>query len=468
MTINYNALGNITSKTVGSKTFTIGYDSTHKHAVDYVTYGGTTYDYIYDANGNMTQGYDFTNTSSITKRTITWNADNMPNTITYGSSATTTLLYDGTGTRAKKTVGSTTTYYIGDHYEIKGGVAYKYIFAGNLRVAQIAGSTVSYFHKDHLGSSTVMTNSSGTQIESTNYEPFGGMRAHSGTTTSGYKFTDQELDAENGLYNYDARLYDPIMGRFITPDTIVPDPYNPQSLNRYAYCLNNPLRYTDPSGHVTYDDDGYPIPGTEDEPDPNAITLYEVGVTAQGPSVFAGSSFVDLYQDWLNPLGSMLGGMFVSNAYAGVTGINGTNNQAGNNNTGNYNAQAAVNFLKEKWNNTTSQHRCAKAVRQALNVGGIATPNNPVYAKDYKGYLTEVGFKSIALKDYKPQLGDVAVFPGIKGNQYGHIEMYDGTGWRSDYVQPPGPKDSTYGSGFFANQNWAGTSFAIFRYKEDE
>jgi RHS repeat-associated protein len=62
-------------------------------------------------------------------------------------------------------------------------------------------------------------------------------------------YTDQELDAENGLYNYGARLYDPFIGRFISPDTIVQAPYNPQSLNRYSYCLNNPLRYTDPSGH---------------------------------------------------------------------------------------------------------------------------------------------------------------------------------------------------------------------------
>lgn len=62
-------------------------------------------------------------------------------------------------------------------------------------------------------------------------------------------FTDQELDSETGLYNYDARLYDPSIGMFISPDGIVPDMYNPQSLNRYAYCLNNPLKYIDPSGH---------------------------------------------------------------------------------------------------------------------------------------------------------------------------------------------------------------------------
>ena len=62
-------------------------------------------------------------------------------------------------------------------------------------------------------------------------------------------YTDQELDGENGLYNYNARLYDPFIGRFISADTIVPQPFNPQSLNRYSYCLNNPLIYVDPSGH---------------------------------------------------------------------------------------------------------------------------------------------------------------------------------------------------------------------------
>ena len=66
-------------------------------------------------------------------------------------------------------------------------------------------------------------------------------------------YTDQELDSETGLYNYDARLYDPLIGRFISPDSIVPDLYDPQSLNRYSYCRNNPLRYTDPTGHYNND-----------------------------------------------------------------------------------------------------------------------------------------------------------------------------------------------------------------------
>jgi hypothetical protein len=83
-----------------------------------------------------------------------------------------------------------------------------------------------------------------------------------------------------------ARLYDPVIGRFITPDTIIPEPYNPQSLNRYAYCLNNPLIYTDPTGHQ--DEDEY--------------TLDEITVTAPRMDPFANfpiyiPSNADIYVD---------------------------------------------------------------------------------------------------------------------------------------------------------------------------
>ena len=256
MQVTYNAIGNITQKTVGPNTFYMGYDSSHKHAVDYVTYNSTNYDYTYDANGNMTQGYDFSNLANIQVRTITYNVDNMPTSIYHGSGTTSALLYDGSGARAKKTVSggsSSTTYYIGNHFEVKDGTAVKYVFAGNLRVAQIEGSALSYFHKDHLGSSTVMNDDTGSLVESTNYEPFGGQRAHTGIDTSTYKFTDQEFDGESGLYNYDARMYDPVIGRFLSPDSIIPDIYNPQALNRYSYCYNNPLIYIDPTGHFAWD-----------------------------------------------------------------------------------------------------------------------------------------------------------------------------------------------------------------------
>jgi RHS repeat-associated protein len=100
-----------------------------------------------------------------------------------------------------------------------------------------------------------MTDADGDIIESSQYMPFGAMRDHSGPEVSSYKFTDQEFDAETGLYNYNARLYDPLIGRFISPDSMVQAPYDPQTLNRYSYARNNPLIYTDPSGHIFLIDD---------------------------------------------------------------------------------------------------------------------------------------------------------------------------------------------------------------------
>jgi RHS repeat-associated protein len=92
-----------------------------------------------------------------------------------------------------------------------------------------------------------MTDASGTQIDTTmKYLPFGGTL--SGSVPTDKLFTGQRLDS-TGLYYYGARYYDPTIRRFISPDTIVPYPFNPQSFNRYSYCSNNPLKYIDPSGH---------------------------------------------------------------------------------------------------------------------------------------------------------------------------------------------------------------------------
>ena len=99
-------------------------------------------------------------------------------------------------------------------------------------------------------SATVIATSSGSKIAELRYHPWGGTRFSSGTTPTARRYTGQIEDAAIGLYFYNARYYDPALGRFIQADTIIPDPANPQSLNRYAYVLNNPLRYTDPSGHA--------------------------------------------------------------------------------------------------------------------------------------------------------------------------------------------------------------------------
>jgi RHS repeat-associated protein len=69
-----------------------------------------------------------------------------------------------------------------------------------------------------------------------------------GTTPTDYRFTDQQEIATIGLYNYGARFYDPSLGRFVSPDTIIPLHQGSQAWDRYAYVNNNPIRYKDPTG----------------------------------------------------------------------------------------------------------------------------------------------------------------------------------------------------------------------------
>ena len=233
----------------------------------------------------MTSGPDFTDPSQIASRTITYNADNMPVQIEHAGTVITDFIYDGNGVRAKKAVqGGGTTYYVNNNFEVINGEPVGYIFAGNLRIAKVTASGRNYFHKDHLDSSTVMTDETGIQVEVSEYMPFGHMRDHIGTEISNYKFTDQELDKSTNLYNYDARLYDPVIGRFISADSMVPDPFDPQSLNRYSYCLNNPLIYIDPNGHyqINYN---FSAPGIQMSNDFVSSPSFDLSPTLGGFSV---------------------------------------------------------------------------------------------------------------------------------------------------------------------------------------
>jgi RHS repeat-associated protein len=103
---------------------------------------------------------------------------------------------------------------------------------------------------DHLGSSRVVTNATGTVCYEADFYPYGGERAVTTTCAQNYKFTGKERDAETGNDNFGARYYPNNLGRFLTPDPLMASgrASNPQSWNRYAYTLNNPLRFIDPNG----------------------------------------------------------------------------------------------------------------------------------------------------------------------------------------------------------------------------
>ena len=85
-------------------------------------------------------------------------------------------------------------------------------------------------------------------------------------TTPQFSFTGQRFERSVGTYNYGASWYDPAIGRFLQADSMVPDPVDPQSLNRYAYTRNNPVSRLDPSAHSDFNWNLWDE-GSSDEPD---------------------------------------------------------------------------------------------------------------------------------------------------------------------------------------------------------
>ena len=163
--------------------------------------------------------------------------------------ATAAFVYDGDGNRVKTTFGATATVYVGNIYELTNGVAKKYYYAGDRRIALRDNGTLHYLFPDHLSSTNVSVRADNSATVVQRYHPWGAVRpGPTNALPTGYTYTGQ-LDSGSGLMYYRTRHYDPSLGRFVQPDTIVPEPGNPQALNRYSYVLNNPLKYTDPTGH---------------------------------------------------------------------------------------------------------------------------------------------------------------------------------------------------------------------------
>jgi RHS repeat-associated protein len=224
----------------------MGYGPSNADGGNY-TYGGKPHavtqkaavSYTYDANGNMISGNG---------KTYVYNYDNMLIAESGGSSYSYFDL-----TRVKKVEnGVTTRYFFPEYQEEDNGVTVNQIkyYAGIARRSTDEG--LVYFHKDHLGSTVRLTDINGDVVKTIGYRPYGDIAYETGTASLKYKFTGQEYDAGSGLYYYNARYYDPKLTRFTTADPLIPDS-NPQSLNRYTYCLNNPVKYIDPTGNDFYD-----------------------------------------------------------------------------------------------------------------------------------------------------------------------------------------------------------------------
>ena len=198
-------------------------------------------EYTYDANGNLTKDLN----KGITD--IQYNCLNLPSAVTFSDGSTITYVYaaDGTKLRTVHKIGgaTTTTDYCGNVVYENG--------AQKLLITEEGYITLSdnkyyYYLKDHQGNNRVVINQSGAVEETNHYYLFGGVFASS-TSTQPYKYNGKEYDTKKGLnwYDYGARHYDAVLGRFMTVDPLA-EKYYSESL--YTYCYSNPINCIDPNG----------------------------------------------------------------------------------------------------------------------------------------------------------------------------------------------------------------------------
>ncbi|MDF0584146.1 RHS repeat-associated core domain-containing protein [Bradyrhizobium yuanmingense] len=259
-TFTYSAIGNMLSKSdVGTYNYPAA-GQPRPHAVSSITNGLISTTFTYDLNGNQTSGLN---------RTIAWTSYNKPASITQGT-RTISFVDDTEHQRFKQVTPEGTTLYIagfGVLAEVTnpGTASQKwtdYLAVGNakvgMRTLQTASETLTtrYFHVDHLGSISVITDENAMVVERLSYDAWGKRRNPNGTddTTGSITsqatrgFTGEEQLSIGGLVHLNGRVYDPLLARFTSADPTVTDPMNMQGWNRYSYVGNDPLAFTDPNG----------------------------------------------------------------------------------------------------------------------------------------------------------------------------------------------------------------------------
>ncbi|WP_311951007.1 DUF6443 domain-containing protein [Mucilaginibacter terrae] len=250
-TLGYDVMGNIQTLSrnpMGTNTY--GYSGNQLTSIS----GFVNGTFVYDMNGNQTQD----NTKGIN---ITYNQLNLPQLISKPSTGETmTNQWLATGIKTRKVVGGITRDYIGGIEYNNGSIEFIQTEEGRALPNGSGGYTYDYMLRDHLGNTRVLLKHDGTVLETSDYYPFGLQVQRSGTTIPSpenrYKYNGKELQTEMGLgqYDYGARFYDPVIGRWTSVDPL-------GELGRrwspYNYGMNNPIKYLDPDGMWTETANGY-------------------------------------------------------------------------------------------------------------------------------------------------------------------------------------------------------------------
>ena len=360
----YNDYGNITYRSsIGRYNYNA---TTRPHAVSSITEASATAPieyrqgqaFQYDANGNLL---------SAGGRTYAWTSFNKPRLISLGAESS-SFDYDASRERVFELQNrvlngaqQVTEIFTAGGYERRinadGSTEDRvYVTAGGLPVALLtragvetatpdggAGATIRYLHTDHQGSVEAVSgfiDGVFRIVDRMSYDPYGARRLPNGTADTSHSEEKRAHPADRGytghhqldhlqLIHMNGRVYDPYLGRFISADPFIQDPYSSQSLNRYSYVWNNPVNGTDPSGYFLK---GLYRGGKNFLQD-NRRLIYSVAITAAGgwvvaplagASLVAGSAYVGFTAGLVGSGGDLkaaaIGGI-TAGAFAGVGNV---------------------------------------------------------------------------------------------------------------------------------------------------
>ena len=254
----YDKAGNRETETIrqGANTIlnTYSYNQQNRLLQVTVRQNGTltdTTEYTYDSNGNQ-----LATTVNGTVKII--NSYDLRNQLvrTFTSAATVENRYNGEGYRVEKKVNGAITRYLYEYDKVvleidgAGQQTGRNVYGTNLLMRTADGTSYYYMYNGHADV-TALLRPDGTIAATYYYDAFGNITDTTGSASNSITYAGYQYDKETGLYYLNARMYDPETARFVQEDTYRGELNDPLSLNLYTYCSNEPLMYTDPTGHIS-------------------------------------------------------------------------------------------------------------------------------------------------------------------------------------------------------------------------
>lgn len=423
------------------------------------------------------------------------------------------------------------SYFMNYEKKEEYGELDKHVFYldGSVLIKQGNSYNLYYTLNDYDGSIQALVNESGSVIERYAYDPWGkrlnpdnwSLADNRTSFIQDRGFTGHEHIDMFGVINMNARLYDPFVGAFLQPDPYMQDITNPVNFNRFTYCLNNPTKYTDPTGEkwewkylnpmfwfstgmeyiniktkrIRTEMVGAGVPdftigglGVNS----SGQTYYTIGKS--GPIYSSNFNYVQHVENKINDVRLIYGNLnnsMPSNTArydVGATGYTSSVNGpmfseniggAAANGGGAYSIDNAVNWLNANAYAPDGPYKygkgeCATYIRWSLEAGfGLnkdalkgktvdQTGKAKGAAKTMGPYLENMGFGAVNTDSFLK--GDIAVVQGYAGGTsnafgetYGHVQVYNGNIWISDFQQL---RDFWPGAGYRKNQ----PSFVIYRW----